>query len=384
MENFRTLSFAQEVIFRPNALASLGESIDRFGWKRLMLLSGKALVASGHVKQVQEATGKRLVAVYNQVLPHVQDVQLDEVLALALETQVEAIIGLGGGSPIGMAKAVAFGMEQKLTEGQDLPHPPTGQPVIPVVAIPTTYAGSEMTAGFGITHSRRQPPVKITVSDPRIAPKLVLYDPLLTLDLPPELTASTGMNALAHCIEALYSVTRNPLSTAAAASAANYISHSLLSCYLDGRDLQARTEMLAGAHLAGLALAGVTMGLHHGLCHVLGGSANVPHGIANAIILPHAMRFNAGFTARELQPAAEALGIQADGHNPAAVVESAAEAVFKLTGQMALPQHLRQVGVKESDLPRLAELAFQNKTVRNNPRPITDISQLEGILKEAW
>ncbi len=384
MDRYRYVSNAQEVIFSPGSLGHLGQAVERFGWQRLLLLTGRSLKAAGHVKSVQAALGRKLVAVFDQVQPHVQDVQVEEIQALAAGKKVDAVIGLGGGSPIGMAKAVAFGLEGK-RGGSPAPAPaPTEQPLIPAVAIPTTYAGSEMTSVFGVTHGSEHPPRKVTVSDPRIAPKLVLYDPELTLDLPPELTASTGMNALAHCVEALYSVTHSPRTDAIAASAVGYISRSLLRCYQDGQDLQARTAMLTGAHLAGLALSGVTMGLHHGLCHVLGGTAGVPHGIANAIILPYAIRFNAPATAAELLPAAEAFGIHADGRSPVYAVEQVADVIFRLTGQMSLPQRLRDVGVQESDLPRLAELAFHNKTVRNNPKPIADAAQLESLLKEAW
>src|SRR5262249_46312525 len=155
--------------------------------------------------------------------------------------------------------------------------------------IPTTYAGSEMTPVYGITHTDQNPPRKITVRDPKIAPKLVIYDPELTLNLPPEVTASSGINAMAHCVEALYSIARNPMATAAAQSGIGHITRALPRCTANGSDGEARREMLIGSHLAAFALFTTTMGLHHGLCHVLGGSANVPHGIANAIILPHAM-----------------------------------------------------------------------------------------------
>jgi alcohol dehydrogenase class IV len=309
---------------------------------------------------------------------------VEEALALAVEKQADAMIGLGGGSPIGMAKAVANALEEKRAGAQAQAAFPTDQPRVPVVAIPTTYAGSEMTAVYGVTHTREAPPRKVTVSDPKVAPKLVAYDPQLTVDLPPELTASSGVNALAHCIEALYSVTRHPLSTAAAVSAVGYIANSLQRCYAKGDDLEARTEMLLGSHLAGLSLAGVSMGLHHGLCHVLGGTANVPHGIANGIILPHAVRFNADATAFQLLPAVEALGISVDGLRPVVAVEVAAQKIYDLVGQMNLPQRLRDAGLEEADLPHLAQLAFQSKTVQNNPKPITDASQIEKLLREAW
>jgi maleylacetate reductase len=384
MDHFHYISYAQEVIFQAGSLSQLGQAMDRFGWKRVMLVTNHSVQAAGHVKMLESSLGNRLVAVFDRVHPHVPDVQVDEALNLALETRAEAIIGMGGGSPIGMAKAISFALEDKLAVDKERLKTPIDQPIVPVIAIPTTYSGSEMTAGYGITHSRADPPRKVTVNDPRIAPKLVLYDPRLTLDLSPEMTASTGMNALAHCIEALYSVSREPFSSATAVSAVGYIYSALPRCYQHGQDLEARTEMLIGAHLAGFSLAGVTMGLHHGICHVLGGTANIPHGIVNSIILPHAMRFNADATAVELLPAVRAMGIPVDGEGSQAAVEHAARAIYDLSGRMNLPQHLRQVGVKEADLPRLAAMAYQNRTVQNNPKPITEVAQIEKILQEAW
>jgi len=366
MNEFRFASYAQEVIFASGALARLADVVEQRGWQRLMLCASHSMRVEGIVGKVESCLGEKLVAIFDNVQPHVQDVQVREVLVLAQEKNVDAVIGMGGGSPIGMAKAVGFELH------------------LPIIAIPTTYAGSEMTSLYGITHTGENPPSKVTVSDPKIAPSLVIYDPELTFDLPPALTASTGINALAHCIEALYSKTRNPLSTAAAVESVRHINNSLFACFQEGSNREARSEMLLGSHLAGLSLASVSMGLHHGLCHVLGGSANVPHGIANAIILPHAIRFNADATAAQLIPAAEVMKIPVNGTSPKAVIEAMAQAIFDLVGKMDLPQHLRNVGVQESDLPRLAEIAFGNRTVQNNPKPITSVTQLEGLLRDAW
>jgi alcohol dehydrogenase class IV len=383
---FRYLSYAQEVIFAPSSVNRLSEAVDRFHWQRLMLCTSHSMRSSGRVTLLEDALGERLVTIYDQVQPHLQDVQVAEALRLADEHHVDALIGMGGGSPIGMAKAVAFAVEEKRSGYPPRAAFPTEQPLIPVIAIPTTYAGSEMTAVYGITHTQETPPRKITVNDPKIAPKLVVYDPELTLDLPPQLTASTGINALAHCIEALYSITRHPLSTAAAISGVHHIWNALFNCYQDGQNLEARSEMLLGSHLAGLSLASVAMGLHHGLCHVLGGTANIPHGIANSIILPHAIRFNADVTAPQLLPAAEAMGISVNGISPMAAVETMAQKISELIHQMNLPQRLREanVALRESDLPSLAQLAFQNRTVQNNPKPIKDINQIEKLLRDAW
>ncbi|HXD08542.1 MAG TPA: iron-containing alcohol dehydrogenase [Anaerolineales bacterium] len=386
MDEFRYVSYAQEVIFASGALARLGEAVERFCWQRLMLCTNHSLRANGHVDKVESILGTRLVAVFDHVQPHVQDIQVAEVLALAMQNNADAVIGMGGGSPIGMAKATGIALEEQRTGNPAQAAFPTDQPLVPIIAIPTTYAGSEMTPVYGITHSKESPPRKVTVNDPKIPPKLVIYDPELTLNLPPEMTASTGTNALAHCIEALYSKTRNPLSTATATSGAQHIFNALLRCYEHGDELEARTEMLLGAHLAGLSLASVSMGLHHGLCHVLGGSASFPHGIANSVILPHAIRFNADETAPLLLPAAEAMGVPVNRINPMVAVEAMVQKIYHLIGQMNLPQHLQDagVGLREDDLPNLAQLAVQNRTVQNNPKPITDPSQIEQLLMDAW
>jgi alcohol dehydrogenase class IV len=386
MEQFHYISYAQEVIFGTGSLARLSEALDGFKAERLLLCSSHSARSSGLMASIETTLGTRLAAVVADMRPHVQDVQLAEILALAVENEVDAVIGLGGGSPLGMAKAVASALEEKRSGHPARAAFPTDQPLVPVIAIPTTYAGSEMTPMYGITHTDEIPPRKVTVNDPKIAPKLVIYDPELTLNLPPELTASTGINALAHCIEALYSKTRNPLSTAAAVSAMHLINAALYRCYENGNDLEARTEMLLGAHLAGLSLASVTMGLHHGLCHVLGGSANVPHGIANSIILPHAIRFNAEATAPQLLPAAEAMGISLGRISPTVAIETMAQRIFELIGRMNLPQRLRDtgVGLKDADLAGLAQIGFQNRSVQNNPKGISDAKQIETLLKVAW
>src|SRR5215510_14416412 len=297
MDRFRYNSYAQEISFGAGSLNHLNEVVERLGCQRLMLCANHSMRVNGHLTLVENILGERLIVSLDQIHPHVQDVQFDEALALAVENNIEAIIGIGGGSPIGMAKAVSA------TLGKD------SNSTFPVIAIPTTYAGSEMTPVYGITNTKENPPQKVTARNPKIVPQLVIYDPNLTLDLPPKLTASTGVNALAHCIEALYSINRNPISTAAATSGVHHIFDALLRCYTHPDDLEARSEMLLGSHLAGLSLASVTMGLHHSLCHELGGTANVSHGIANSIILPHAIRFNADATATQLIPAAEAMGV---------------------------------------------------------------------------
>lgn len=384
MQQFRYTGYAQEIIFGAGALTRLAQAVDRFGWQRLLLCSTGSLRRGGQIGMLEQALGGRLVESYERIQPHVPEAQMAEALALAETHQIDAVIGFGGGSAIGLAKAVSLALEEKRGGQQAGAVSPIQQPLVPVVAIPTTYAGSEMTPVYGVTRQVDGEPRKLTVTDVRVTPKLTIYDPLLTLQLSPEMTASTGINALAHCIEALYSITRNPLSTAAALQGIRSIVAALPRCYAAGEDVEARTEMLNGSLLAAMALAHVTMAIHHGICHVLGGTLGVPHGVANSIILPHAMRFNLDATAPELAQTAEAMGIATAGLSAEAAAQEAIQAVDRLIGQMDLPQRLRDAGVQEADLPRLAQIAFQSRTVQSNPKPVRDVAQIEAILRAAW
>jgi alcohol dehydrogenase class IV len=384
VNTFRYTFCVQEIIFGAGSAGQIGETVARFGWQRLLLCTTEHARQRGKIAPIESALSDRLVASYECVLPHVPDFQVAEATVLATECQVDAVIGLGGGSSIGIAKAVSLALEERRTGRPARAASPTDHPLVPVVALPTTYAGSEMTPVYGVTYHNDGTARKITVSDPKIAPRLVIYDPLLTLDLPPHVTAGTGINAVAHCVEALYSISRNPLSTAAALGGLRAIAHALPRCYATGNDVEARTEMLTGSFLAGTALSNVAMGLHHGICHVLGGTAGVAHGDANSIMLPHVMRFNLAATAPQMAQAAEAMGISTARQSDEAASLAATQQVSDWTAQMHLPQRLRDVGVREADLPELAQLAFASRTVQNNPLPLRDAAQIETLLREAW
>ncbi len=344
----------------------------QFGWQRLMLCTSRSQRANGRADSVESLLGDRLVAVYDHVQPHVPDVQVAEALALAQESEVQAIIGLGGGSPIGMAKAVAAALEEQRTGRPARAAFPTDQPLVPVIAIPTTYAGSEMTAVYGVTHTRENPPAKVTVSDPKIAPKLVIYDPELTLDLPPEMTASTGINALAHCIEALYSLSAPPALDRGGAErrpadrqGPAALLHPRGGSVRPHRDAARRTpgRVFAGQCDHGTAPRPVPRaGRRRRMCRTASPTAS-------SCRMPCASTRMRPRTSCSRLPKRWASAV--DGLSPVRPSEAVAQRIFDLVGQMNLPQRLRDVGVKEADLPRLAQLGFQNRTVQNNPKPIT-------------
>jgi maleylacetate reductase len=271
----------------------------------------------------------------------------EKARARAAELGADCCVAVGGGSTIGFAKAIA------LTSS------------LPVIAVPTTYAGSEMTTIWGVS----QGGAKKTGRDPRVAPKTVIYDPNVTLGLPSATSAASGMNAMAHCVEALYAHDGNPVVSLVAEEGIRALASALPKVVSDGKDLQARTEALYGAWLAGMSIATTSIALHHKLCHVLGG-LGLPHAETHSIVLPHAMRYNA-------QAAHEAMGRVARAIGAA----DAPAGVWDIQQALGIPMRLADIGMKEGDLERAARIAVE--APYPNPRKVEYAPVLE-LLRNAW
>jgi maleylacetate reductase len=318
-----------------------------------------SLKASSHAARVRASLGGRLAAEFTEVEPHVPKETVEAARALATQQKIEVVVAMGGGSAMGVGKGVVAG------EGKTL------------IAIPTTYAGSEMTPVFGTTDRAERR--KVVRRDDAVLPKLVIYDPEVTLDLSAELTASTAINALAHCVEACYARDVNPLVPPVALEGIRRIVRSLPLCISNGRNLDARADLLTGAYLAGFSIANARMALHHGLCHVLGGRTRVAHGVLNAIVLPHVMAFNADATSDAMSAIADAMDAGARTRDFAA----ASRGVAALVASLPLPQRLRDAGVPEGVLDSVATEAAANSTVQANPKPVTE-ADLRELLRQAW
>jgi len=386
MQSFNYVSSAQRVIFGTGIIKELAQILSEFKLNRLMLCTTPHLVKNGTAEQIKNMLGDQLIVIYDKVKPHVPYFQLEECLQLAEDYQIDSVIGLGGGSPIGMAKAIALELEAK-QQGISVASAQHAfdQPIIPSIAIPTTYTGSEMTPVYGVSRLQDDGSMrKVTVRDYKITSKLTIYDPMLTIDLPVNLTASTGINALAHCIEAVYSATRNPLSTATALHGIKLITTWLLKCIEEPDNLEARSNMLMGAHMGGTSLATVVMGVHHGTCHVLGGTAGIPHGIANSIILPHAIRYNADQLGDLIALAGEAMGLQRDQQTDQEIAEATAQAIYELISKLNVPQRLQDTDIDKQLLPKLAENMLKSKAIKNNPKPVNTFDDAMSILNAAW
>jgi maleylacetate reductase len=326
--------------------------------QRVLLVCTPSLRGSKHADQIRSALGPRLVGEFSGVQPHVPREAVEAARALATETRAEVIVAIGGGSAIGVGKAVAL-------EGASL------------IAIPTTYSGSEMTPVVGITD--RAEGRKRVQRDPAAMPKLAIYDPDLTLDLPAPITASTGMNALAHCVEACYATDVNPAVPPVALEGIRRIARSLPRCVAAGDDIEARQELFSGAYLGAFSIANASMGLHHGLCHVIGARTGVAHGVLNAILLPHVMRFNA-------DAVPDAMDAIARNFPPPLAGEGrvgAATATATLLASLPVPQRLRDAGVPAEALEPIAREAAVSATVKANPKPVSE-SDVVQLLQAAW
>src|SRR5436190_6085244 len=349
---------APRVLFGRGAVDRVGAEAEALG-QRVLFGCTPSLKSSAHAARVRASLGSRLVAEFTDVAPHVPRESVEAARALAREKQADVVVAMGGGSAIGVGKGIALGERVSL------------------IAIPTTYAGSEMTPVVGITD--RADGRKRVQRDPAVLPRLAIYDPEATLDLSASLTASTGMNALAHCVEAGYARDLNPVVRPVALEGLRHIARSLPLCVAAGDDIEAREDLLLGAYLAGFSIANATMALHHVLCHVLGGRTGIAHGVVNAILLPHVMAFNADAVPDAMSAIADAMDAGARTRD----IGAAPRAVAALVETFPLPKRLRDAGIAEEMLGSLAAEAAANPTVKANPRPVTE-ADLVQLLRSAW
>src|SRR5256886_16030867 len=344
------------VVLAPGCVEEVAPQLGRLGRTRAYVVTGSSL-AFGRVGQtVRNALGPIMVGMFTGTRPHVPVETAEQVANEAHSLNADVLIGLGGGSPIGTAKAAVARLAGGTTAGDAR---------WLVAAIPTTYSGSEVTPVFGTTdvvHGRKE-----VVRNLGIRPRLVLYDPELAIDTPPDLTAGTGINALAHCVEGLYSNDGGDEERAMAVRAATLLVEHLPQAFARQDDLAHRYHLFEASMLAGLVLTRAGMGVHHGLCHVLGGRYNAPHGVLNAIILPHAMRFNLPVAGPAYSQLAPLFGLKAADSPKTG--EAVCRAMTDFIGQFRLPYRLRELGIPKTDFPAAAANALHGQSVCRNSRP---------------
>ncbi|HEY0823386.1 MAG TPA: maleylacetate reductase [Ramlibacter sp.] len=334
------------VVFGPGALSQLGKEIEALGARRALVLSTPEQRTSA--EHVAGILGSRAAGIFDRAVMHVPIETAREARELARQLDADCAVAVGGGSTTGLGKAIA------LDSG------------LPILAIPTTYAGSEMTPIYGITEGG----LKKTGRDAKVLPRTVIYDPELTLTLPAGLSVTSGINAIAHAAEGLYSVDGNPVMDLMAEEGIRALGRALPAIRGNPRDLEARGDALYGAWLCGIVLGNVGMALHHKLCHTLGGSFNLPHAETHTVVLPHALAYNAQAAPQAMRRIERALG-----------GTGAAQAVFDLAKDNGAPVALGDIGMQAQDLERACDIALQNQYP--NPRPL-ERAAIRQLLQDAF
>jgi maleylacetate reductase len=345
MRTFVYTSRPSRVVFGAGTAGRLSGEVERLGRSRVLLLSSPPVAKAS--AWVREALGDLVVAEFDGAAMHTPVEVTEGALEVLRNASADCLVAVGGGSTTGLSKALALRTD------------------LPQVILPTTYAGSEVTPVLGETREGR----KVTRSSPVILPETVVYDVDFTLTLPLSVSVTSGVNALAHAVEALYSADANPVTDQQALEAVSRIARALPRLAVDPADLGARADLLHAAWLAGTCLATVGMGLHHKLCHTLGGGFGLPHAETHTVVLPHAMAYNAPAALGAMRRIAEALG-----------VPDAPQGVYDLVASLGGPTSLRDLGMPESGLAHATELALA--TPYPNPRELT-AEGIEGLLAHA-
>lgn len=361
-------SYTQKIVFGTDAVDRLSEVVKEIGGRRVMLVTTTGRRESEAGERVVKALGRSLVSVFDGVRSHVPTSALQAALRQSQADDVDILVSFGGGSCADLAKGVSFFTEQQAgMPGQSF----ADKPMLPHVSVPTTYSGAELTPFFGMTdEATRQ---KQGAGGPTIAPVAAVYDPVVTLDTPARVSAETGMNCLAHGVECAYSPARTPEAESIALACIGRVATALPEVVDEPDNLAARTAMLEGAVLGGRCLQNAGMGVHHGLAQVLGGRTGLPHGLANAVLLAHTLRFTAEAVPAEAYRIGTALG---DPDDPAGAVD-------RLRERLGLPAGLGECGVDEAELDVVARLAMDNRNVKNNPRPVSE-DDARAILAAAY
>jgi maleylacetate reductase len=337
-------SLPGRVVFGFGAQAGIADEVARLDAARVLLLSSPSATAAAD--SLHAALGDVALR-WTEVAEHVPVELAERARAAAWDARIDVIVAIGGGSAIGLAKAIALELGA------------------PIVAVPTTYAGSEMTPMYGLTGDH-----KITGRDEQVLPRVVVYDPELTLGLPVETSVASACNALAHCVEGCYGPGANPVTTLSALEGIRVLGAHVPLLARDPRDPNVRSELLYGAYLAGAVVAVVGVGLHHRTCHVLGGSYGLAHAACNAVILPHAIAYNAPAIPDLVSRWGDALG-----------TDDPAGFVFDLTAAAGLPTSLGALGLPESALVDASARIVEE--TRANPHPV-DVASVLSMLADAW
>lgn len=374
------------LVFGEGAIARLPQELAAIGVCRPILVAGRRTAASRVYALVRESLAGWPLAEQTGMPEHTPIADVLALRELARRHEADAFIAIGGGSASDACKAAALWLAEggeleqhatRFTPPDTLTTPPLPAPKLPLVAIPTTLSAAEVTGGGS---SRTEDGRKVILVDPKLAARLVVIDPVASLEVPAPVFLASGMNGLAHCIEGVYSRVKSPITSALALEAMRMFVRWLPAVARDPACAEARGQALVAANLSGQVLLNARSCVHHAACHALGAVAGIPHGTANSIVLPHAMEFNmADATARsELAECAIPLGADtADAH-------AAVEQVRRLQHEIRVPTRLRDTDMRREQLAEVARKVMGEKGLYVNPRRVPGPEEIEEMLQRAW
>ena len=359
-------------------------AIRNYGFRKALIVTDAGLAKAGVATLIAEKLALQDIdsMIFDGAKPNPSIANVEAGLRVLKEHHCDFIVSLGGGSPHDCAKGIALcatnGGHIRDYEGVDR----SAKPQMPLVSINTTAGtASEMTRFCIITDEERH--VKMAIVDRNVTPLLSVNDPELMVAMPKGLTAATGMDALTHAIEAYVSTAANPITDACAIKAMELISQNLRQAVNDGKDLTARENMAYAQFMAGMAFNNASLGFVHAMAHQLGGFYDLPHGVCNAVLLPHVQTFNASVCAARLTDVAHALGADVRGLSPEEGAQAAIAAIRTLARDVEIPAGLRDLGAKLDDIPILATNALKDACGLTNPRK-ADQGQIEEIFRNAF
>lgn len=377
----------ERIVSGRGSIGKLAEEVERVGGTRALVVISPSVAKTFLLEWIKSGLGAKCVAIFDEVKPHSPTDSIAKAVERARDARIDVLVSAGGGSAIDTAKGVAA----LLAEGGSLPRfgvrftppnkkeiPPMPAPKLPHIAIPTTLSGGEYSYSAGISEGGK----KYIVADPKLAPRTVLLDPEAAATAPGRLLAASGMNALAHCVEAVYSTETQPLTEAYCLRGVG-----LIACYLpraveNSRDLEALSYVQVAACLSGMGVYSAWTGIHHAIVHVVGGRYKAPHAEIHALMLPYAMRWNLDATVGAHARMAREIGIEGADEN--ALAAAVPEHVFAMNRRMGLPLKLRELGVPRDGLKQLAIDALDDYSIHTNPKPVSAAEQVLEVLEQAW
>jgi len=376
------------IVFGKPFVEALREEADRLSAERIYVLASGTLARETQcIEELRTALNGKIAGVYDRLRPHVQRDDIIEATAEARAANADLILTVGGGTPTDAAKMVSFCLANGVTEYEDLDplrwvsnpdgssvQPTSNPPAVRSIFVPTTLSAGEFSAGAGCTDSRRH--IKQMFRHPLLAPLVVVLDPAICLHTPEWLWLSTGVRAVDHVVEDLCSINLQPYVEGTARHALRLLAEGLPKSKADPSDLDARLNCQTGAWMSMIGgAAGVKKGASHGIGHMLGGVADVPHGYTSCVMLPSVLAWNEGVNGDQQAAVSEALG------RPG---EPASKVVGELISNLGMPTRLRDVGVTQDQFREIAEASMHDRWIPSNPRKITDPSQVVEILEMAW